>query len=160
MSRRRIVVALLLALPLVGCVTVRPWRQCPQPCPDARVARSQQARIVGYDGRVVVLDHPQPGMDDGGKFIAGQAQVPNGPALGPLRIHARDICVIETRKVEPGRVAANAVLVPLGVAAAFAAAYEGVDVDVWTDTWPWDPPGDAPACVDRRPDDDAAAPPG
>ena len=159
MRRLRFVLALGLALPAVGCVSVRPWRECPQPCPDARVAASQQARIVGYDGRVVVLDHPQPGMDDDGKFIAGQAQVPNGPALGPLRVHTRDICVIETRKLEAGRVAANAVLVPLGVAAAFAAAYEGVDV--WTDTWPWDPPGDAPSCVDSKPDDDDdAAPPG
>ena len=88
--------------------------------------------------------------------------VPRRFGAGPVQLrtgrtdeHRTDI---ETRKLEPGRVAANAVLVPLGVAVAFAGAYEGVDV--WTDTWPWDPPGDAPSCVESARAGDDAAPPG
>src|SRR4029078_10571564 len=50
MSRDRagFVAALPLLLLLAGCVSTRPWRECPRPCPDGQITGSEEVRVVSY----------------------------------------------------------------------------------------------------------------
>jgi len=147
--RPRLGAALPLALLLAGCVSTRPWRECPRPCPDGQIAASEEVRVVSYDDRLLLIDQPQPGMDEHGHFIAGSGITPEGEHVGVVRVYDDEICWIETRHVEAGRVAANVVLVPLAVTAAAYASYYGVDV---TDA-PWliDPQTGPPHCPPGMP---------
>ena len=119
-DRARSLAALPLALLLAACVSTRPWRDCPRPCPDGEIAHSQEVRVVSYDDHMLVIDHPRP--DPHGHFIAGGAHAGAATSAGS---HLRRRGADRDAARGAGRVAANVVLVPLAVTAAAFATYYG-----------------------------------
>jgi hypothetical protein len=108
---------ILAALCAQGCVSVSPWRVCEPPCGGRQVAEAGKVEVCKTDGEPILLTHARWGEDPGGNYIAGKAHTRHGQDLGDVRIYADQIQLVRTQRVEAGRVAANAVLVPLAVVA-------------------------------------------
>jgi hypothetical protein len=108
----------LLALPCAqGCVSVSPWRTCVPPCGGAQIERAARVEVCKTDGVPILLTHARWGEDQDGAYIAGKARTQPGEDLGDVRIYADQIQLVRTRRVEAGRVATNAALVPLALVA-------------------------------------------
>src|SRR5437868_6683652 len=130
-GRRRatlpLVVLLTAALASQACVSARPWRDCPAPCRGKQLEQASAVLVYTDDGTRLWLE------DANGSFLAGEGHIEK-KALGEVKLYADVICAVHTRRVEPGRLAANLLLVPL--------AFVGEVVLVVTDLGPtdWDFP--------------------
>jgi len=131
--RRGGALAILLALAALagaqGCVSVSPWRDCAPPCGGRQVEMAGTVEVCKVDGEPVLLTHARWGEDQEGTYIAGKGRTPEGEELGDVRVYAGQIALVRTRRVEPGRVAANAALVPLAVVASAVTDVDFLDGD-------------------------------
>jgi len=98
-----------------GCISARPWRSCAPPCAGKQLRQAEAVLVYTHDQAHVMLRQPRAAEDDQGPYLVGPATV-DGQPVGPLKVYTADACAIFTRRVEPGRLAANLVLVPLAVA--------------------------------------------
>jgi len=160
-SRRSGALAAVFALAVLagaqGCVSVDPWRDCAPPCGGRQVEMAGTVEVCKMDGEPVLLTHARWGEDRDGAYIAGKGRTPAGETLGDVRIYAGEIALLRTRRVEPGRIAANAALVPLAIVASAVTDVDLLDGDTGEPDVPEcpaprdsPPPGSEPAPPARR----------
>ena len=154
MTRRRsdgalAAVLALAALAAQGCVSVDPWRDCAPPCGGRQVEVAGTVEVCKADGEPILLTHARWGEDQDGAYIAGRGRSALGETLGDIRIYADEIALVRTRRVEAGRIAANAALVPLAVVASAVTDVDFLDGDTGEP--------DVPECP--APEDPEPAPP-
>lgn len=129
-----------------GCVSVDPWRDCAPPCGGRQVETAGTVEVCKADGEPVLLTHARWGEDQDGAYIAGKGRSAHGETLGDIRIYADEIALVRTRRVEAGRIAANAALVPLAVVASAVTDVDLLDGDTGEPDIPECPaPEDPPA---------------
>ena len=119
-----------------ACVSTRPWRPCGPPCGGPQLARARGVLVDTRDGTRLLLQGATPGEDEHGPFLAGKGRV-GDRELGGVKVYDDAVCAVHTRRVEPRRVAANVVLVPLAVAGVWLLIEGGGDLsglDAW-DGW-------------------------
>src|SRR5436305_1197524 len=116
-ARAAVLALAALAGAAQGCVSVSPWRDCAPPCGGRQVEMAGTVEVCKVDGEPVFLKHARWGEDQEGTYIAGKGRAPEGEELGDVRVYAGEIALVRTRRLEAGRVAANAALVPLAVVA-------------------------------------------
>jgi hypothetical protein len=107
---------LLIACGTTACVSARPWRACPPPCQGPQLAKASQVALKKADGDTLFLRHAHWEDRDNPMSLLGEGRSAGGQHLGQVRLARREICALLTRRVEPGRVAANVALVPLAIA--------------------------------------------
>jgi hypothetical protein len=105
---------LLIACGTTACVSARPWRACPPPCQGPQLVKASQLALKKADGDTLFLRHAH-WEDRDHPSLLGDGRSAGGQHLGQVRVARREICALLTRRVEPGRVAANVALVPLAI---------------------------------------------
>jgi hypothetical protein len=132
----KVVAALVAACLWTGCVSARPWRACEPPCNGRQLTHAGTVLVDTNADSRVLHTHATAGSDEHGPYLAGDARI-GGRPIGPVKIYADSICAVHTRRVEPGRVAANVVLVPLAVFGEVLLDYWGAAPFDWD--WPTEP---------------------
>jgi hypothetical protein len=115
---RALTAAFLLTAALLaqGCLSMAPWRSCDAPCIGPQFEQAQRVEICKTDGVPYIIEHARWSKDEQGDFVTGQAWTRLGQPLGDVRIYADEIDLMWTRRVEGGRIAANAALLPFAIA--------------------------------------------
>jgi hypothetical protein len=80
------------------------------------LARASQVALRTVAGDTLFLRHAHWEDRDSRMSLLGDGRSAGGQHLGRVRVARPEICALLTRRVEPGRVAANVALVPLAVA--------------------------------------------
>ena len=104
----------LFALLASGCVSSRPWRACAPPCEGPQIEQAARVAVLRKDRVTSYLKHVHWSADRESLVGSGKSRV--GRPAAPVVVPRSEICALFTQRVEPGRVAENAVLVPLAVA--------------------------------------------
>jgi hypothetical protein len=111
--------ALVAAILAQGCVSVRPWRHCAPPCDGPQFEKAEEVAVLDRRGRSSQLADPRWENAAEGETLVGLAASEETAPAGEVRIPYEQICLLLTRRAENGRIAANLVLVPIGIAVEF-----------------------------------------
>jgi hypothetical protein len=104
-----------VALLAQGCLSMAPWRSCEAPCIGPQFEEAHRVEICKTDGVPYILEHARWATDERGDFVAGRARTRLGQPLGEVRLYADEIDLMWTRRIEGGRIAANAALLPFAI---------------------------------------------